>query len=511
MMHFLRSFVFSTFILLWGSLSNCPANVRVTPTFGDHMVLQRDMPLPIWGEASPGEVVTVAGAGQSISTTTDTEGQWKLQLAPLPVMKEPFVISITGSLGSKITLKDVLVGEVWLCMGQSNMAEPVRTSDTRAEAIAQADMPLLREFDTPKSFSGRPAKTSGGRWKVSTPQTVPAFSATAWYFGQRLQQELGVPVGLINSSIGATRIEQWLPAQGAALNPKLSRITASIQQADAIYVTSKKAVVPQMEAWLKRAQAALAAGREVPDAPAWPQHPLEVSGDGGALWNGMVAPHSPFTIRGVLWYQGEANRGDGMSYFEKMKGLILGIRAIWGRQDLPFYFVQIAPMRYAGAETASPELWEAQARVLTLPHTGMVTTLDIGDLNNIHPTKKRPVGQRLAGLALSRAYGRGGVDSGPLFKSFVIEGNKIRVRFQNVGGGLASRDGAPLSWFTVAGADKKFVPARAEIDGTDVLVWSDTVTQPTVVRFAWSNIAEPNLMNKEGFPAAAFRTDSPAP
>jgi len=244
------------------------------------------------------------------------------------------------------------------------------------------------------------------------------------------------------------------------------------------------------------------------EAPAWPKHLLEDNGQPSSIYNGMIHALVPFAIRGAIWYQGESNNPDGMLYFEKMKALIGGWRQVWNEGDFPFYYVQIAPLDALYENDRLPRLWEAQLAALTIPNTGMVVTTDIGDLKDIHPKNKQDVGKRLALWALAKTYGRDNlVCSGPLYKSMAVEDDKIRVRFDYVGGGLASRDGRPLNWFEIAGDDRKFVKAEATIDGDSVVVRSATVSRPVAVRFGWNRAAEPNLMNKEGLPASPFRTD----
>ena len=288
-----------------------------------------------------------------------------------------------------------------------------------------------------------------------------------------MQQQLDVPVGLIGSNWGGTRIEPWTPPVGFQQVPALKEIADNLDKFPA-----------------KNA-----------DGKINHQSPL-------ALYNGMIAPLVPYGIRGALWYQGESNNGEAMLYFEKKKALIAGWRSIWNKPDLPFYFVQLAPFRYGGDPKNLAGIWEAQTATLSIPNTGMAVTVDISNLTDIHPKNKQDVGKRLALWALAQLYGKSDlVYSGPLYKSMAVEGNKIRLSFDHVGGGLVSRDGKPLNWFTIAGEDKNFVEAKAVIDGDSVVVSADSVANPVAVRFGWTQEAEPNLSNKAGLPASPFRTD----
>ena len=319
-----------------------------------------------------------------------------------------------------------------------------------------------------------------------------------------------MPIGLINTSWGGTRIEPWTPAEAFSDYPKLRDIAEQVLWQTKEQTKGLEPLVPSLEAWTKAAREAQAKGQPVPPLPPLPASRLGDNSRPTTLYNGMVAGLLPFAIRGAIWYQGEANRADGMLYTEKMKALIAGWRKAWGQGDFPFYFVQLAPFRYDDKDLLLPELWEAQVAAMSIPATGMAVTNDIGNVADIHPKNKQDVGKRLALWALANTYGQVGlVYSGPLYKSMTVEGSAVRVSFDHVGGGLASRDSQPLTWFEIAGADGKFVKADAKIDGETVVVTSDQVAQPTAVRFAWNQAATPNLMNVNGLPASAFRTDGP--
>jgi sialate O-acetylesterase len=409
------------------------------------MVLQRDRPLPVWGWADPGEEITVQFGDTTVKTRADDKGAWSVKLPPRGADGTGRTLTVSGK--NRVALEDVLVGEVWVGSGQSNMEWPLRKCRDPEEAIAAADRPMLRLFQVPKVKAVNPATDVQAKWEVCTPKTVGEFSGVLYYFGLRLQKELGVPVGLVNSSWAGSLIEPWLAQEKGS----------------------------------------------------------------GEMYNGMIAPLQPFAVRGVVWYQGEANvlASDGWKYRDKMEAFIKGWRRTWG-QDLPFYFVQLAPWSGSYAPGELSAVWEAQVASLKIPGTGMVVTTDlVDDIRDIHPRNKKDVGNRLALWALARDYGRKDlVYSGPLFKSMKVEGDRVRLLFAHVGGGLKSRDGKPLNEFEVAGADGKFVPAEAVIDGDDVVVHAKGLSSPTQVRFGWHFSANPNLMNKEGLPASPFRTDN---
>jgi sialate O-acetylesterase len=436
------------------------ADVTLPKVLSNHMVLQRDRPLPIWGWADPDEQVTVQLDDATATAKADAQGNWKVMLPAVKADGKAHTLTVAGK--NKIELADILIGDVWIGSGQSNMEFSVAGSIGGKEAIAAADCPQLRLLHVEKVQASQPAKdivvftgarrvkdqpppppATGPAWKVCSPQTVPNFSAVLYYFGQRLHKEINVPVGLINSSWGGSGIEPWT-----------------------------------------------------------------VSGEkGGGMYNAMIAPLKPFAICGAIWYQGESNVGNGFAYADKMKALIEGWRKAWDC-DFPFYFVQIAP--FSGYKTNLSPLWEAQVASLKIPGTGMAVTTDlVENIKDIHPRQKFEVGNRLALWALAKDYGKQDlVYSGPLYKSMKVEGSKIRLSFAHVGGGLKSRDGKPLAEFEVAGADDKFIPAEATIDGATVVVQAQEVTAPTQARFGWRNEANPNLINAEGLPASPFQSNN---
>jgi sialate O-acetylesterase len=460
------------------------ADVRCALLFSDHMVLQRDRPVAVWGEAAPGETVAVEFAGQHKSAVATAAGRWRVDLDPLPASAEPRTLTVHGS--NTLTFSDVLVGEVWLCSGQSNMEKQLgprqgqQPTDNYEEEIRRADYPRLRLFEVPWSAKPKPGVT-GLCWVSCTPGTIVSaeFSAVAYYFGRELVRELGVPVGLIQSSFGGTQIEAWMPAAAFASSPELR---------DLVHV--------HYPAWVEGVQ------------------PTE-------LYQSMIVPLEPYTLRGFLWYQGETNcmNAEGAVYTEKMRALIASWRAAWHDPAAPFYYVQIAPFDYSRWDKlpklltpeALPRFWEAQTAALAIPHTGMVVTTDlVADPHDIHPTDKRDVGLRLARLALAETYGRRDLlaRSPRWAGTRTLPGGKVELRFSDTGAGLTTRDGRPANDFKIAGPDRRFVPADAVIQGDRVIVSSPQVAAPVAARFAWDEVANPNLVNSAGLPAISFRTDA---
>ncbi len=487
------------------------ADVRLPKVFGDHMVLQREAPIVVWGWADPGEKVTVSLAGRTAAAKADASGSWKVTLSALPA-GGPLEMSVAGK--NRVLLSDILVGEVWLCSGQSNMEWILKNTDNADEAIASADLPEVRLLTVEKRPSPQLLPDIRGAWAVCTPKSAEGFSAVAFFFGRKIQAELKVPVGLINSSWGGTSAEVWTPADGFPLGAGLDDSTRTIRQADADFRALLPAKLAEFEAWIAGSKKALHGGGPLPLVPELPKHPIFSEGypsQPTSLYNGMIHPLVPFAFRGALWYQGEANAitHDGPLYLEKMKALVGGWRKAWGRGDFPFYFVQIAPLDAVYEGDDLPRLWDAQRAALALPNTGMAVTTDIANLKDIHPRNKLDVGNRLALWALARDYGRSGlVCSGPLYKAVEFKDGKAVVSFDYAAGGLVAGGGNDLTWFEVAGADRVFKKARARIEGSTVVAASTDVPRPVAVRFAWHRNCTPNLINTAGLPASPFRTDA---
>ncbi len=498
-----------------GSPKNALAEVRLPHVFGSHMVFQREKPLVVWGWAMPGETVSVRLGPVSQNALANDRGEWKVVL-PALAAGGPYTLNVSGS--SAIEYDDVMIGEVWLCSGQSNMEMGIGHGNHAQSEIAAANHPGIRLLMVANRWTPLPQSDLAGTWKVCTPATVAedgwqGFSAVGYFFGRELNAELGVTIGLIESDWGGTRIESWTPPEGFAAVPALKQEYEQVQAGDPrtpLHQRQLQATLDQYAQWLGAARQAMGARAIVPPVPAYPDallapHDLQQA---TALYNGMIHPLEPFALRGAIWYQGEANLGDGMRYADRMKALVTGWRTLWNEGDFPFYFVQIAPYNYGGNPETEAELWAAQtAAAAAIPNAGMAVVNDIGNLKDIHPTNKQDVGHRLALLALANTYGQKGlVVSGPTFKSLRIEGETMRVQFDHADGGLASRDGKPLNWFEIIDANEGgFVKADARIDGDGVVLSAAGVKHPAAMRFAWSGLAEPNLMNAAGLSAEAFR------
>ena len=498
------------------------AEVKLPAVIGDHMVIQQGKPVSVWGWAGKNEQVTVrvAGAERKVRASA-ADGKWQVVFDPLQAGGAAIEMSVRGDKGPEIIVKDILVGEVWLCSGQSNMEWTVQGLSSSIPEILRADHPRLRLFQVPKHTSDRPKDDVDAKWAVSAPASVRGFSAVAYFFGLELHEKLGVPVGLIESAWGGTDIEPWTPPAGFAAVPEMKPLLDKQLAKYEDYRKELEKALPLWAAWLGDTQKALKAKAEIPAEPAngdFPANPYDNPQAPTTLYNAMIHALTPFSIRGAIWYQGENNRNDCLFYETKMKALIQGWREVWKLGDFPFYYVQLAPYNYPyNRETPAgevpdffrlPLIWEAQTNILKLPNTGMAVVTDITDLNDIHPRDKKDVGYRLALWARAKTYGEKGlVCSGPLFKSMTVEGGQARLSFDSTGSGLATNDGQAPTWFDIAGEDHIFYKATAQLSGDTVVVGSPRVPAPKAVRFGWSQLATPNLMNKEGLPASPFRTD----
>ena len=505
----LSSLAFSPFIT--------HAEVKLPPVISDHMVLQRATTVPIWGTASPGEKVAVSLAGQKRATVADAKGQWRVLLDPLPVAERLSLI-VQGE--NTLTLEDVLVGEVWLGSGQSNMAGPVRTfkgNDTGLQRIhAAAPYPRIRLI-----------KQGGTGWQIATPEIVDGYSALLFAFGARLQAELGVPVGLMLGAVGGTPSGFWLTEE---MYRRDSACQAQAKEFAATYdfAAATKAYERQIAAWKMGEAKAKQEGRKVGRAPTPPAPAGESAGRIGHLYEAHVRPYVPYAIRGVLWDQGESGTAiTGVDQFNVMGALIRGWRQDWG-QDIPFLYIQkpsgggtawdlenpttknanpFSPLPAQVPGTKDGLAREVHLRIWQHPRTALVTSTDLG--GNTHPVNKSGYADRAVSVALGFVYGRRLEISGPLYASHTIEGNKVRVRFTHVGGGLSARHRDQLQGFMIAGADREFHWADALIAGDSVLVSNPHVTAPAAVRYAWSGAAPwANLFNQDGLPAQTFRTDT---
>jgi sialate O-acetylesterase len=449
--------------------SRADTTVKLHGLFTDHMVVQREMDAPVWGTATPGETVTVEFNGQKVQAKADDKGHWKATLKPMKA-GGPHTLTATGDKNKEsLEIKDVLVGEVWICSGQSNMEWSLIQTNDGFQTVANSKNPMIRLFDVPKKPNLMPQHELGtipkvqkgrtfGKWLESNPENTSAFSGVGYYFGRALQNDLKVPVGLINSSWGGTAAERWLSKEVLESDPYTNGI----------------------------------------------------KGDSRSdLYNGMIVPLEPFAFRGVIWYQGESNAGRAKQYVHLMSDLIKNWRDDWKQGDFPFLTVQLAPYDKIKVADQWPELREAQLYTsLKVKNTAMAVITDCGDPNDIHPKNKTPVGERLGLAARALAYGQMVEYIGPQFDAAKFEGDKAVVTFKHLGGGLVAKDG-PLTGFTVAGKDGKFVKADATIVGSTVVVRSPEVLDPNAVRYAWANNPVVNLYNQEGLPATPFRSDVP--
>jgi sialate O-acetylesterase len=497
------------------------ADVKLSRAFGDHMVIQQELPIRLFGTADPGEKITAKLGDASATTTAGTDGYFRVELPGMKADGKPHTLTVTGN--NTVELKDVLLGEVWICSGQSNMEWTVAGSLNAKDEIAAANHPMIRLFDVPGHVAeSTPQTDPRGTWQVCTPQSVPGFTAVGYFFGRSLQQKLNVPIGLIGTNWGGTRIEPWTPPIGFRQVPQLKDYVESIDATDistAIGKETHRKYLSSVEDWLKQSRQNVDAGKPLTGPP---QLNLNPKGGATRIYNGMTHALTPLSVRGAIWYQGESNAGDGLRYEFLTEALVKGWRTVFENDDLSFYWVQLANFQNPN-DNPEGSGWgpvrEGQRRALRLPNTGMAVIIDIGEAGDIHPKNKQDVGERLALWALANDYGKDIVYSGPLYKSMAIEGDKIRITFDHVGSGLmmGKKDGlkpteevtdAELTQFAIQGGDGKWHWAKATIDGDTVVVHADGVSDPKHVRFGYqSNPVGLNLYNKEGLPASPFTTD----
>ncbi len=479
------------------------AEVTMPAIFSDHMVLQQEKPLPVWGWADPGEVVRVQIAAQSKQTTAGDDGRWTMTMDPLQP-GEPVELVITGK--NKISIRDVLVGEVWLGSGQSNMAMTVKGANDFASEQKQATLPSIRMFKESSSSSLTPGRLGNGTWEICTPESVGGFSATLYFFGREIHQRLDVPVGLINSSVGGTPIEAWIDADTQRSDPDLQPFFAATKRANsAVDLEQQKADYERSLArYRKSLTKAKADGSPLPKKPRDPSELAARKGNIGGLFNGKIAPLIPYAIRGALWYQGEANSTPEKAqyYQHQLPLLITDWRQRWG-YDFPFAWAQLP--NFTGTGRDWPTVREAMLNTLALPNTGMGINIDIGDAGDIHPKNKQEVGRRLSLWALGTVYEQDvPAISGPLPKGHEIRGDQIVVSFDHAHG-LKSR-GGPLTGFEITDDGSTWFDATAAIDAEHVIVSNPEVDHPTAIRYAWANDPKCNLVNGDGLPASPFRT-----
>ena len=495
------------------AFSNAYAEVRLPGFFSDHMVFQQQQPIKIWGWAESDELVKVQLGKGSLTTSTAAgfDGRWVVELPAMNASNDPMTLTVIGK--NRLELKDVLIGEVWLCSGQSNMEWTVRSSSNAKEEIANANYPLIRHAKMAHRPSMVPLDDIKSEWQVCSPKTAGNFTACGYFMARELQKSLNVPIGLINSSWGGTRVEPWVAPVGFKEVPELADIYQSVMGRTPGTPSYKKQLngfIAATDKWLAEAKGKVDSTDLLSASPAYPASltPYKSHQDPTMLYNGMIHALVGYPIRGVIWYQGESNHTESL-YAEKKKALIEGWRELWGGREFPFYYVQIAPFQYGSASDVLPVFWEQQAAVQDMvENTGMVVINDIATLKDIHPPNKQDVGKRLALLALKNDYGLTDlVANSPEYESHKVQNGQLKIQFKNTGGGLKTRDGKPMaSHFELVGPGSKgFQPAVAQIEGDWVVLQSDSVKEPTAFRFAWDKLAEPNLMGGTGLPVGACR------
>jgi len=495
--------ILPVFFLLWFVHVPANANVILPRLFSDNMVLQREMRVPVWGRADAGEKITVELGGHIAETTTNAGGRWKLYLGPLDA-GGPFEMKVSGK--NVVIIKNILVGEVWICSGQSNMAFEVENCLNAKQEIAATNYPLIRQFQVKRAKSLQPLEDVSpvdnpkaewlNTWEVCDSSTVRHFTAVGYFFGLNLYRKLNVPIGLIHASWGGTTAEAWTPEDTLEKDPELKLILNNWPDYN------------NDEDWLREEYAGFLKDVEKARKEGTPE-PLYFNCP-SVLYNGIIAPLIPYGIRGVAWYQGESNAYRAYQYRSLFPAMIKQWRKIWHEGDFPFLFVQLA--NYHFEPQVFPELREAQFMALSLSNTAMVVAIDVGDSADIHPKNKQEVGRRLSLAASKLAYGEELTWSGPLYKSMVLNSGRCLISFNATGEGIISKDSKELTGFVIAGTDRRFLPAHAKIEGNQVVVWSEKVPHPVAVRYAWANHPGGcNLYNKikSGviLPASPFRTD----
>ena len=528
------------------------ADVTMPPIFGDHMVLQQEAKLPVWGWAAPGEAVTVTLGARCAKATASTEGNWRVNFEPLNPAAQPVALVVEGK--NRLEFQDVVVGDVWVCSGQSNMGWPFRLSYYADTELPKANHPRLRLFEVHTRASLHPEKNLFGTWKVCTPEALSNFGTLPYFFGRGLVKGLDRPIGVVAPYWGGSQAQAWTSLAGLEQTPSFSHYLDELKKVTADYPQAKEAF-PKLLAeyevqrkqwddevdkpfkaamlgWEAARKHAQDAGQPAPSTPKptivrpAPVRPIPAEGGSATptvLFNGMIAPLIPFAIKGVIWYQGESHT-DAKEYGSLFPRLITDWRREWGQGNFPFLFVQLpnigsSPTTRPDEDSAWAIVREGQRKALELPKTGMVVAIDLGE-GNLHPRDKLDVAKRLELVARHVAYGEDVVHSGPLYAGMKVENSSIRLSFTNAGGGLTPGISpwnptgvnvpvpTELKGFAIAGADKKWFWAKAVVDGATVVVSSDHVSSPVAVRYGWAQCPPCNLYNKEGLPASPFATDS---
>lgn len=495
------------------------AKVELAPVFTDNAVLQNGMPVPVWGKAEPGEEVTVKFAEQTVSAKAGSDGKWMIKLAPLAISKENRTMEAVGKENS-ISIKNVLVGEVWLCSGQSNMEMPLWGGSPRYrhyngdKVAAESDYPLIRFVQLPHIWGPLPKDDVKMNWQPIRPDNIKPFSAAGFFFGRELFKALDIPIGLIGSNWGGTRIEPWTPPVGFDAVPELNNIARGVNAklpGTKEFQEINTKVLESYKSWLVKYQEAITQNQPIPYPPALPPELAAYNShqQPTMLYNRMIYPFVPFAMRGAIWYQGEANLGDGALYEKKMEALLKGWKQVFLNPDFKLYFVQLAPYTYGGDPTRLPKIWEAQqAFADKTQDAGMAVINDIGNLHDIHPSDKETVGKRLALLALKRDYGKSALKAdSPKLKSYKIENGKFLLTFDNVES-WKTKNNESIKNFEVAALDGSYVPAKAEINGAVLAVSADQIKDPQLLRYMWKQTAEGNLFNEADLPLGAFRIEN---
>jgi sialate O-acetylesterase len=479
------------------------AQVRLPAIISDNMILQQNSKVALWGWAQSGEKVTIINTwnNKTTSVTANASGKWLTYIATAKA-GGPYSLSFKAS--NNIEVKNILLGEVWLSSGQSNMEFFIGKTPNGSytgvsnydEVIKDAEHPDIRLIDVPNKVADEPQGDFKGEWKPCTAKTIDTFSAVAYFFAREVNKSTGFPVGIINSTWGGTPAESWTKKEVLQADSDLNQVLVRYQKALDVFPAENEKYKAAFATWRSDSSKTKGAAPRAPMGANSNQSPSK-------LYNGMIVPIEPYTIKGVIWYQGESNADRAFQYRKLFSAMISNWRSDWNNSKLPFYFVQISPHR-----SQNPEIRDAQLYVYRhVPNTGIAVTTDNGDSLNIHPRNKELVGKRLSLWALHNEYGQKNIlVSGPLYKSNKIEGNKIRISF-DFDKGLVANDGE-LKEFTIAGEDQDFVPAKARIEGNTVVVWSEQVQNPKAVRFAWSSVPHPNLFNAAHLPASPFRTDN---
>lgn len=481
--------------------------------FSNNMILQREAPIPFWGMASPGQIVSVTLKNQTKQTTADNDGKWTVRLSPMRV-GGPYSVTIIAI--DTIVLKNILIGDVWIASGQSNMEMPIAPNKyftgikNYKEEVLNANDSLLRIFSVEKnSVIEKPQRKITGQWLEANPANAGKFSAVSYFFGKNIRKALKIPIGIIHSSWGASPAQAWTSAKVLSTDPDFQKLVNDWKKLDNEYqakVFSYKKDSADDAKTFSNGDTNLLKKQDK-----YPEYPILLQKRPSSLYNGMLFPLIPYAIKGVIWYQGEGNESNPKLYGRLFPAMITNWRNDWGQGDFPFLFVQLAGYKKLQTEPTEDgwaRLREAQTKALNLPNTGMITAIDLGEENDVHPKNKQDVGYRLAQCALEKVYKRKAVHSGPTYYKMKIKDNEIHVYFKNTNGRMHVSNSDKLKGFAIAGKNKKFVWANAKIQGNKIIVSNDSIRTPLAVRYNWANNPIGNLYNRAGFPIMPFRTDN---